>query len=129
MQNTPSELLKNLFALELKEKLLLKYRNLPSAEKIARDIKISSKSKLDPHCETIRKWLKGDTFPDLVHLIHLMDWLDLDMTRVFESFKNSHNKDSEQTRVKNYATVSVEDIKSMENIFLKIKIANPELLK
>ena len=129
MQTTPSELLKNLFALELREKLLLKYKNIPSAEKIARDLKASSNSKLDPHCETIRKWLKGDTFPDLAHLVHLMDWLDLNMPRVFETFKNSHNKNNEKLMSKNYASVSMEDVKNMENILLKIKIANPELLK
>lgn len=129
MENNKSELLKNLFALELKEKLLLKYKNLPSAEKIARDIKTSSNSKLDPHCETIRKWLKGDTFPDLAHLVYLMNWLDLNMTRVFETFKNSHNINNEQLIRKNYASISIEDVKNIENVLLKIKIANPELMK
>jgi len=129
MENNTSELLKKLFALELKEKLLLKYKNLPSAEKIARDIKTSSKSKHDPHCETVRKWLKGDTFPDLPNLVYLMNWLDLDMTRVFETFKNSHNINNAQLNRKNYASVSLEDVKNIETILLKIKIANPELMK
>jgi virulence-associated protein VapD len=129
MEDNTSELLKKLFALELKEKLLLKYKNLPSAEKIARDIKTSSKSKHDPHCETVRKWLKGDTFPDLQNLVYLMDWLDLNMTRVFETFKNSHNIKKEKLSIKNYAFISIEDVKNIENILLKIKIANPELMK
>ena len=129
MENNTSELLKKLFALELKEKLLLKYKNLPSAEKIARDIKTSSKSKHDPHCETVRKWLKGDTFPDLPNLVYLMNWLDLNMTRVFETFKNSHNINNAQLNRKNYASVSLEDVKNIETILLKIKIANPELKK
>ena len=129
MENNTSELLKKLFALELKEKLLLKYKNLPSAEKIARDIKTSSKSKHDPHCETVRKWLKGDTFPDLPNLVYLMNWLDLVMTRVFETFKNSHNINNAQLNRKNYASVSLEDVKNIETILLKIKIANPELMK
>ena len=129
MEDNTSELLKKLFALELKEKLLLKYKNLPSAEKIARDIKTSSKSKHDPHCETVRKWLKGDTFPDLQNLVYLMDWLDLNMIRVFETFKNSHNIKKEKLSIKNYAFISIEDVKNIENILLKIKIANPELMK
>lgn len=129
MSTNNSELLKQLFALELREKLVLKYSNIPSAEKIARDIKVSSKSKLDPHCETVRKWLKGGTFPDLIHLAHLIEWLDLNMSRVFETFKNSHNKIDGNLIVKNYTTISIEDVKNIENILLRIKIANPDYLK
>ncbi len=33
--------------------------------------------------ETVRKWFKGDSFPDLDHLLHLIKWLGLDMTKVF----------------------------------------------
>jgi transcriptional regulator with XRE-family HTH domain len=33
--------------------------------------------------ETVRKWFKGDSFPDLDHLLHLIEWLGLDMTKVF----------------------------------------------
>jgi hypothetical protein len=31
----------------------------------------------------VRKWFKGDSFPDLDHLLHLIQWLGLDMTKVF----------------------------------------------
>ena len=58
-----------------------------------------------------------------------MNWLDLDMTRVFETFKNSHNINNAQLNRKNYASVSLEDVKNIETILLKIKIANPELKK
>ena len=33
--------------------------------------------------ETVRKWLKGETFPDLDHLLHLINWLGLNMANVF----------------------------------------------
>ena len=87
MSTHKSDVLRNLFALELNAKLTVKYKNIPSAEKIATDIRVSSDYKLDPHGQTVRKWLKGETFPDLVNLAHLVDWLDLNMIHVFETFK------------------------------------------
>ena len=127
MSTHKSDVLRNLFALELNAKLTVKYRNIPSAEKIATDIRVSSDYKLDPHGQTVRKWLKGETFPDLVNLAHLVDWLDLNMTHVFETFKYLNRDNDGYRRMSDYCNVSVEDITNLEMILLKIKISNPGL--
>jgi hypothetical protein len=74
---------KMLFSKELKRRCTEKYPKFPSNEKLARDLCLTSKYSLRVSRETIRKWLKGDTFPDLDCLLHLINWLELDMTNVF----------------------------------------------
>jgi DNA-binding XRE family transcriptional regulator len=56
---------------------------MPSNEKLARDLCLSSQYSLKVSRETIRKWLKGDTFPDLDCILHLIDWLGLNMSNIF----------------------------------------------
>ena len=90
---------KTLFAKELQRRCSAKYQKFPSNEKLARDLCLTSKNHLKVSRETIRKWLKGDTFPDLDCLLHLIDWLQLDMTVIFSNNLNgvdiSENLESE----------------------------------
>ena len=74
---------KILFATELHRRCSEKYQKFPSNEKLARDLCLTSKYHLKVSRETIRKWLKGDTFPDLDCLLHLIEWLELDMRNIF----------------------------------------------
>lgn len=74
---------KILFAKELQRRCSEKYHKFPSNEKLARDLCLTSKYHLKVSRETIRKWLKGDTFPDLDCLLHLIEWLQLDMRNIF----------------------------------------------
>ena len=74
---------KVLFAKELQRCCSEKYHKFPSNEKLARDLCLTSKYRLKVSRETIRKWLKGDTFPDLDYLLHLIGWLELDMRNIF----------------------------------------------
>lgn len=82
MTNTPSSV-KQLFAKELHRCCAERYSSFPSNEQIARDLYLSSKYSLKVSRETVRKWLKGDTFPDLDHLLHLINWLGLTMANIF----------------------------------------------
>jgi transcriptional regulator with XRE-family HTH domain len=74
---------KTLFSKELERRCSEKYHKFPSNEKLARDLCLTSKYHLKVSRETIRKWLKGDTFPDLDCLLHLIEWLQLDMRNIF----------------------------------------------
>lgn len=82
MTSTP-ELVKHRFSQELRRCCGSHYRTIPSNEQFARDLYLSSRYVLKVSRETVRKWFKGDSFPDLDHLLHLIKWLGLDMTKVF----------------------------------------------
>lgn len=82
MTNTAC-LVKQLFANELHRRCAERYSTFPSNEQLARDLYLSSKYSLKVSRETVRKWLKGETFPDLDHLLHLIAWLGLNMANVF----------------------------------------------
>jgi len=82
---------KTAFAAELRRRCSEKYHKFPSNEKLARDLCLTSKHHLKVSRETIRKWLKGDTFPDLDCLLYLIEWLQLDMNNIFIVNKNNSN--------------------------------------
>lgn len=92
---------KTLFAKELQRRCSDKYHKFPSNEKLARDLCLTSKYHLKVSRETIRKWLKGDTFPDLDCLLHLIEWLQLDMGNIFLDVRDnldiSENSQSESS--------------------------------
>jgi hypothetical protein len=74
---------KEFFAKEFSRCCAERYLNIPSNEQLSKDLYVSSKYSLKVSRETIRKWLKGETFPDLDCLLHLIDWLGLNMSNVF----------------------------------------------
>jgi len=81
--NNRIDSIKRLFAQELQRCCAERYQQMPSNEKLARDLCLSSQYSLKVSRETIRKWLKGDTFPDLDCILHLIDWLGLNMSNIF----------------------------------------------
>lgn len=82
--NKSSLFIKKRFAEEIKRCCAERYSKIPSNAKLAKDFYYSTNYTLNVNRETVRKWLKGDAFPDLDYLIHLIDWLGLDMRNVFE---------------------------------------------
>ena len=93
--------LKILFAKELQRRCSEKYHKFPSNEKLARDFCLSSRYSLKVSRETIRKWLKGDTFPDLDYLLHLIDWIGLDMSNIFLDIRIGKQLITTQPNIKN----------------------------
>ncbi len=125
MTSTP-ELVKHRFAEELLRCCGSYYKTTPSNEQFARDFYLSSKYSLKVSRETVRKWFKGDSFPDLDHLLHLIDWLGLNMTRVF--LEDGVNKDFEPTlssfnmfNSKSISYISTEQIDFILDILNSIK--------
>jgi hypothetical protein len=100
--NYKTEEVKKFFAKEFYRCCFERYPNFPSNEKLSRDLYVSSKYSLKISRETIRKWLKGETFPDLDCLLHLIDWLGLNMSNVFIYscvVVKSKNNDSEKNHL------------------------------
>ena len=82
-------LVKGKFAEELRRCCIEKYSQIPSNEKLAKDFYWSTSYSLNVNRETFRKWLKGESFPDLDYLVHLINWLKLDMGNIFENSESN----------------------------------------
>jgi transcriptional regulator with XRE-family HTH domain len=109
MTSTP-ELVKHRFSEELRRCCGSHYQTVPSNEQFARDLYLSSKYVLKVSRETVRKWFKGDSFPDLDHLLHLIEWLGLDMTNVFIDDLKHEKKKVELPHLQNLDIRSIEQI-------------------
>ena len=128
-----NHLVKKLFAKELEQRCKAYYASFPSNEQFARDMYRTSSYRLKVSRETVRKWLKGENFPDLEHLLHLIEWLQLDMSKVF-SFKNNNitsknltEDDIQALSSDLFKKISPEQIELMVNILnlIKTKIPHP----
>lgn len=131
MTSTP-ELVKHRFSQELRRCCGSHYQTLPSNEQFARDLYLSSKYVLKVSRETVRKWFKGDSFPDLDHLLHLIEWLGLDMTRVFvDELKDEKNKviasHLQYLDISSIEQITPEQIDSFVGLLTSIK--NSDLVK
>lgn len=76
-------LVKHRFAKELIRCCGSHFKTIPSNEQFARDFFLSSKYQLKVSREAVRKWFKGETFPDLDCFLHLLEWLKLDISKIF----------------------------------------------
>jgi len=88
-----AELIKKRFADELKNKYLIRYKKITSKEKFARDFHASSNYALKVSRETVRKWFAGHSFPDFHNLLFMINWLDLDMAKVFLDASQTEKND------------------------------------
>jgi len=122
MTSTP-ELVKHRFSQELMRCCGSYYRTIPSNEQFARDLYLSSKYVLKVSRETVRKWFKGDSFPDLDHLLHLIDWLGLDMTKVFVN-SNMHRENKLEPTHLQFLDVSAANQITPEQIDAFVKLLN-----
>lgn len=78
-----TELVKQRFANELIRCCGSHFKSIPSNEQFARDFFLSSKYKLKVSREAVRKWFKGESFPDLDYFLHLIEWLKLDILNIY----------------------------------------------
>ena len=91
--SSKNEIVKNRFAEELIRCCGSHFKTIPSNEQFARDFYLSSKYKFKVSREAVRKGFKGETFPDLDYFLHLIEWLKLDISRIFPSeIVNTLNK-------------------------------------
>jgi len=78
-----NDIVKNRFAEELLRCCRTHFKTIPSNEQFSRDFYLSSKYELKVSREAVRKWFKGETFPDLDYFLHLIEWLKLDISNIF----------------------------------------------
>lgn len=131
MTSTP-ELVKHRFSEELRRCCGSHYQTVPSNEQFARDLYLSSKYVLKVSRETVRKWFKGDSFPDLDHLLHLIKWLGLDMTKVFvDELQHKKNKVEaphlQNLDISSFEQITPEQIDSFVSLLNLLK--NSDLVK
>jgi hypothetical protein len=85
-----TELVKQRFAQELIRCCGSHFKTVPSNEQFARDFFLSSKYKLKVSREAVRKWIKGESFPDLDYFLHLIEWLKLDISNIYPPLISEH---------------------------------------
>ena len=85
-----TELVKQRFAQELTRCCGSHFKIIPSNEQFARDFYLSSKYKLKVSREAVRKWFKGESFPDLDLFLHLIEWLRLDIRNIYPSLSSEY---------------------------------------
>ena len=105
---------KMLFAIELRRCCAAKYNQLPSNEKLARDLWVASKYHLKVSKETIRKWLKGDTFPDLDCLLYLIEWIELDVANIFSNLSAAPPALMIHSNINNLNCEAVDDLSPID---------------
>ena len=82
--NNKSKSVRKQFAEEMRRCCLERYPTIPSYEKLSKDFYYSTNYTLNVNRETFRKWLKGESFPDLDHLLYLIEWLNLNLDNIFK---------------------------------------------
>ena len=71
--------LRDSFAEALANDLRLRYREIPTAEFVAREFNRRANTTDAITQESARRWLRGLAIPDLAKLLVLRSWLDLDL--------------------------------------------------
>jgi transcriptional regulator with XRE-family HTH domain len=71
--------LRDSFAEALANGLRLRYREIPTAEFVAREFNRRANTTDAITQESARRWLRGLAIPDLAKLLVLRSWLDLDL--------------------------------------------------
>jgi len=69
---------KSRFSNTLTSALVNRFGKVPTANALANHFNFRAKGEAEISRETVRKWLAGETMPDMLNLIILIDWLKLD---------------------------------------------------
>lgn len=96
-------MLRDSFATALKNCLVGRYRELPSAAFVAKEFNLRTYTTEAITQESARRWLKGLALPDLAKLLVLRNWLDLDINALGIPSAESLEMDDGVTGVENIA--------------------------
>lgn len=121
-----SEIVKQRFAKELTRCCGSHFTAIPSNEQFARDFFLSSKYQLKISREAVRKWFKGEIFPDLANFLHLIKWLNLDISRIYVieeefNFENKHTN-YQYLNIDGAEQITAEQIDAFVALLSEIKI-------
>ena len=106
--------IRHFFANELQRCCAIKYKSIPSNSQISKDLYRSSAYKTNVTRETVRKWFKGEVFPDLEHLVLLIDFFEMDMANVFTSGVAGPDEQSKEKHVESLDTDLVRNITPLQ---------------
>ena len=99
------------------------FKSFPSNEQFARDLCLSSKYSLKVSREAVRKWFKGEAFPDLDNFLYLIEWLQLDASKIFYQLE-SLNKLENISNTPEYSKINFEDKLTFKEIQLFLELVN-----
>ena len=99
--------MKEYFSHSLRESLKLQYGKLPSAEVVAQNFNLRAHSTTPVTQESVRRWMRGESLPKPDHLIVLMQWLNLDLNKIYGKEKNSESACQSQQRQGNICDVAI----------------------
>jgi|TARA_B110000483_G_scaffold173886_1_gene205763 hypothetical protein len=71
------------FQLILHAGLIRRYAAIPSAANFADDFNLNATGTSTVSRETTRKWINGNAFPEVGHLVVLSHWLRLSVNEIF----------------------------------------------
>jgi hypothetical protein len=111
--------IKHFFANELQRCCAIKYKSAPSNSQIAKDIYCSSAYKTNVTRETVRKWFKGEVFPDLENLVLLIDFFEMDMANVFPSGVGGPG---EQLKEKHLESLDIDFVKKITPLQIELMV-------
>ena len=74
-----------LFSEQLNEHLIKKYGSVPSAAALATQFNLRAHGTKTITREAARKWLRGLAMPEISKMTVLVDWLSLDINKIFQS--------------------------------------------
>ena len=106
---------KVLFSEQLNELLKEKYGSVPSAAAFAMQFNLRAHGTKTISRESARKWLKGLALPEISKLIVLVEWLSLDINKIF---KPSFDQKSSLEKIK--ISIQSKEIQDLQTILLDL---------
>jgi hypothetical protein len=95
------------FAHSLRESLKLHYGKLPSAEVVARNFNLRAHGTTPVTQESVRRWMRGESFPKPDHLIVLVQWLHLNLNEIYDDGSNRESACHSEQRQGNACDVAI----------------------
>jgi hypothetical protein len=116
------QVLRDDFSKALKDGLLIRYRELPSAAFVAKEFNLRTSLSDAITQETARRWLRGLAIPMLDKLLVLRSWLHIDLNAIGMLKVDVHYQDSIilgevlQTRQEEYLRATESIYKSLQEL-------------
>ena len=116
------QVLRDDFSKALKDGLLIRYRELPSAAFVAKEFNLRTSLSDAITQETARRWLRGLAIPMLDKLLVLRSWLHIDLNAIGMLKVEVHHQDSIilgevlQTRQEEYLRATESIYKSLQEL-------------
>ncbi len=99
--------MKEAFSQSLRESLKHHYGKLPSAEVVARNFNLRAHGTTPVTQESVRRWMRGESFPKPDHLIVLVQWLHLNLNEIYDDESHRESACQSEQRQVNVCDVAI----------------------